>query len=163
MKSTKRTKKTLPTGTKGKIGRKKSAWSALSSLSSVSVLSSRAAAPVGAYPHARRVGNLIFLSGIGPREPGTDLIPKGIEAEIHSTFRNVKAVLEEAGATWDAIVDIQVFLTDMRRDFPVFNRIYAEYFKNNQPTRTTIEVGALPTPIHIEIKIIAAVGKAEKF
>ncbi len=114
---------------------------------------------MGAYPHARRIGNLLFLSGIGLREPRTNRIPRGIEAEIHSTFRNVKAVLEATGTTWEHIVDIQVFLTNMKKDFPVFNRIYAQYFKKNQPTRTTIEVGALPTPIHVEIKVIAAMGQ----
>ena len=110
------------------------------------------------------------MSGIGPRDPGTNRIPglkqdaKGkvksydIEAECHSMFRNVKAVLKAAGASWESIVDVQVFLTDMRKDFSVFNRVYAEYFKARQPTRTTIEVGALPTPIHVEIKVIAAVG-----
>ena len=121
------------------------------------IITRKAAKPVGAYPHARRVGNLLFLSGLGPREPGTGRIPKGIEAEIHSMFRNVKAVLEAAGTSWEHIVDIQVFLTNMKRDFPVLNRIYAIYFKKNRPTRTTVEVGALPTPIHVEVKVIATV------
>ena len=129
--------------------------------------SSRAPEPVGPYPHARRVGNLLFLSGVGPRErgtkaiPGVELGPDGnilsydIEVQCHSVFRNVKMILEDAGAQWSDIVDVTVFLTNMKADFATFNRIYAEYFRDNQPCRTTIEVGALPTPIAIEIKVIA--------
>jgi 2-aminomuconate deaminase len=125
--------------------------------------------PVGAYPHARRVGNLLFLSGIGPRERGTTKIPGveldadgnilsyNIEAQCHSVFKNVKAILEDAGSSWENIVDVTVFLTNMKRDFATFNRIYAEYFKNNQPARTTVEVSALPTPIAIELKVIATI------
>jgi len=129
--------------------------------------SSRAPEPVGSYPHARKVGNLLFLSGVGPRErgskkiPGVELGPNGevvsydIEAQCHSVFRNVKMILEDSGCGWSNIVDVTVFLTNMKRDFGQFNRIYAEYFKENQPCRTTIEVGALPTPIAIELKVIA--------
>lgn len=134
-----------------------------------SVTSSRAAEPVGAYPHARRVGNLLFLSGVGPRERGTGKIPGveldaagnvvsyDIEAQCHAMFRNVRAILEDAGSRWDKIVDVTVFLTDMKKDFPTFNRVYADYFKENQPCRTTIEVNALPTPIAVEVKVIATV------
>ena len=130
-------------------------------------MSSGAPEPLGLYPHARRVGNLLFLSGVGPRErgtkkiPGVDLDDKGniisydIEAQCHAVFKNVKAILEDAGSGWDRIVDVTVFLTNMKQDFPTFNRIYAEYFKENQPCRTTIEVKALPTPIAIELKAIA--------
>ncbi len=120
--------------------------------------SDRAPEPVGAYPHARRVGNLLFLSGVGPRRRGTAAIPEGIEAQCRACFDNVRAVLEDAGSSWDRIVDVTVFLTDMKGDFPVFNRIYAEYFAGESkpnPTRTTIEVGALPTPIAVELKVIA--------
>lgn len=133
------------------------------------IISSHAPEPVGPYPHARRTGNLLFLSGIGPRERGTKKIP-GVEvdengeivsydiaAQCHAVFRNVRYVLEEAGSGWDKIIDVTVFLTDMKKDFATFNRIYAEYFKNNQPSRTTIEVNRLPTPIAIELKVIAAV------
>jgi 2-aminomuconate deaminase len=132
-----------------------------------SINSPKAAAPVGAYPHARRVGQLLFLSGIGPREPGTNNIPGleldaageivayDIEAQVHSMFRNVRAVLEAAGARWDQLVDITVFLTDMKADFQRFNSVYATYFTENQPCRTTVEVGALPTPIAVEVKCIA--------
>lgn len=125
--------------------------------------------PVGAYPHARRVGNLLFLSGIGPRRPETDEIPglslskKGhfesfdFEAQCHSVFENVKTVLEASGAKWENLVDVTVFLVDMKRDFPVFNKVYAEYFNGDQrPCRTTMEVNCLPTPIAIELKCIAA-------
>lgn len=131
------------------------------------LMSDRAPEPVGPYPHARRVGNLLFLSGIGPRERGTKKIPGvnldsdgnitsyDIEAQCHSVFKNVKAILEDAGSGWDNIVDVTVFLTNMKQDFPVFNRIYAQYFTNNKPCRTTVEVNALPTPIAIEIKVIA--------
>ena len=134
---------------------------------SESVISHRAPEPVGAYPHAKRVGNLLFLSGIGPRERGTKNIPgvtqddKGnvvsydIAAQCHSVFKNVRAILEDAGARWEDMVDVTVFLTDMKADFPVFNRLYADYFTTNQPTRTTVEVTALPTPIAIELKVIA--------
>lgn len=133
------------------------------------IISSRAPEPVGLYPHARRVGNLLFLSGIGPREKGTNKIPgvklddKGniisydIEAQCHNVFRNIRYILEDAGSSWDKIVDVTVFLTNMKDDFPIFNRVYAEYFKDNQPCRTTVEVNRLPTPIAIELKVIAVV------
>jgi 2-aminomuconate deaminase len=134
------------------------------------VISSKAPEPVGPYPHARRAGNLLFLSGIGPREKGTKKIP-GVEldengnvilydiaAQCHSVFRNIKYILAEAGSGWDRIVDVTVFLTNMKDDFPIFNRVYAEYFKENQPCRTTVEVNRLPTPIAIELKVIATVG-----
>jgi len=135
------------------------------------ILSSRAAEPVGPYPHALRSGNLLFLSGLGPRERGASKIP-GVEldadggilsydigTQCHAVFRNLRLVLEEAGSDLGAIVDVMVFLTNMKRDFAVFNRIYAEYFSEHRPTRTTIEVGALPTPIAIELKVIAKVRR----
>ncbi len=131
--------------------------------------SQQAPEPVGAYPHARRVGNLLFLSGIGPRERGSPTIP-GVELDAsgqivhydivtqsHSVFRNVRSVLEEAGSSWEQLVDVTVFLTNMRRDFADFNRIYAQYFPDHQPCRTTVEVVALPTPIAIELKCIATI------
>lgn len=133
------------------------------------IQSSKAPEPVGLYPHARRVGNLLFLSGVGPRERGTKKIPGvelddagavisyDIEAQCHSVFRNVKAVLEEAGSSWSELVDVTVFLTNMKKDFPIYNRLWAEYFKDNQPCRTTLEINALPTPIAIELKCIAVV------
>ena len=132
--------------------------------------SSSAPRPVGSYPHARRVGNLIFLSGIGPRDPATDEVPGlkrspagnfvefDFEAQCHSVFQNVRRVLEDAGASWDDLVDVTVFLTDMQRDFHTYNRIYAMYFKDNQPCRTTVGINSLPTPIAIELKCIAVVG-----
>jgi 2-aminomuconate deaminase len=113
--------------------------------------------PVGLYPHARRVGNLLFLSGVGPREPGTNKIPQGIEAQCHSVFKNVRAILEEAGASWEQLVDVTVYLTDMKNDFPTYNKLWAEYFQNNPPCRTTLEINALPTPISIELKCIAVI------
>jgi 2-aminomuconate deaminase len=121
--------------------------------------STRAPEPVGAFPHAKRVGDLLFLSGIGPRTRGSKEIPHGIEAQCHAVFENVRVVLEDAGATWNDIVDVTVFLTDMKNDFPIYNRIYPDYFAGPgkpNPTRTTVEVGALPTPIAIELKVIAA-------
>jgi 2-aminomuconate deaminase len=133
-------------------------------------VSGRAPKPVGAYPHARRVGNLLFLSGIGPREPATDVIPGNeydaagdvvrydIAAQCRSVFRNVRAVLEDAGSSWDRIADVTVFLTNMRDDFATYNRLYAEHFADNRPTRTTVEVSRLPTLIAIELKVIATVG-----
>ena len=132
------------------------------------LMSERAPLPVGPYPHARRVGNLVFLSGVGPRKRGSKQIPGvtldengeiddyDIEAQCHSVFTNVRHVLEDSGLSWDQIVDVTVFLTNMKDDFATFNRIYGEYFTENKPTRTTIEVGALPTPIAIELKVIAA-------
>jgi 2-aminomuconate deaminase len=129
----------------------------------------KAPEPVGAYPHARRVGNLLFLSGVGPRERGTKKIPGvelddqgniisyDIETQCHSVFRNVRTILESSGASWQQLVDVTVFLTNMKADFPTFNRIYAEYFTDAQPCRTTVEVNALPTPIAIELKCIAVV------
>lgn len=134
--------------------------------------SSRAPEPVGAYPHAKRVGNLLFLSGVGPRRrgsrdiPGVNLSADGrvasydIEAQCRSCFENVRTILEDAGSGWGNIVDVLAFLTDMQRDFAVYNRVYAEYFAgpgNPNPTRTTIEIGSLPTPIAVEVKVIATI------
>lgn len=131
--------------------------------------SDRAPEPVGAYPHARRVGNLLFLSGVGPRERGTRVIPGvtldddgtvreyDIEAQTLSVFRNIRYIIEDAGSSWDQIVDVQVFLTNMKKDFPVFNRLYAEHFAGVHACRTTIEIGALPTPIAVELKVIATI------
>ena len=128
-----------------------------------------AAAPLGAYPHARRVGNLLFLSGIGSRNPKDNNIPGleldkdgnilkyNIEAECHSVFANVKAVLEASGSCWDRIIDVTVFLTNMKKDFPVYNKIYADYFTTVQACRTTVEVKSLPTLIAIELKVIATI------
>ena len=133
------------------------------------VNSSKAPEPVGLYPHARRVGNLLFLSGVGPRERGTKQIPGveldssgnivsyDIEMQCRSVFRNVRYILEEAGSGWDRIVDVTVFLTNMKADFPAYNRLYAEYFKDNQPCRTTVEISRLPTPIAIELKVMATI------
>jgi 2-aminomuconate deaminase len=130
----------------------------------------KAPKPMGLYPHARRVGNLLFLSGIGPRNPENDTIPGleldkhgqfksfDFEAQCHSVFRNVRTVLEESGSSWDKLVDVTVFLTDMKRDFHIYNRIYAEYFKENQPCRTTVSVNSLPSAIAIELKCIAEIG-----
>lgn len=129
--------------------------------------SQRAPEPVGLYPHARRVGNLLFLSGVGPRErgiakiPGVELNDDGeivsydIEAQCRSVFRNIRYILEDAGSSWDRIVDVTVFLTNMKDDFATYNRIYAEYFADNRPCRTTVEINSLPTPIAIELKVIA--------
>jgi 2-aminomuconate deaminase len=137
-----------------------------------SINSNKAPEPVGLYPHAKRAGNLLFLSGVGPRErgskkiPGVELDEKGnivsydIETQCRSVFQNVKWILEEAGSGWDKLIDVTVFLTNMKDDFPVYNRLWAEYFKSaggNQPCRTTIEIKSLPTPIAIELKCIAAV------
>lgn len=132
--------------------------------------SSDAPDPVGLYPHAKRVGNFLFLSGVGPRKKGADEIPgvqlddagnliaKDIEVQCHSVFSNVRAIVEAAGSSWNQIVDVTVFLTDMKADFATYNRVYAEYFAENQPCRTTVEVLSLPTPIAIELKCIATIG-----
>jgi len=131
--------------------------------------SPRAPEPVGLYPHARRVGNLLFLSGVGPRQRGSKDIPGvtqdengniasyDIEAQCRSVFQNVRYILEDAGSSWENIVDVTVFLTNIKDDFAVYNRVYAEYFKDNKPCRTTVEVNALPTPIVIELKVIATI------
>ncbi len=131
--------------------------------------SQNAPEPVGLYPHARKVGDLLFLSGVGPRErgkkeiPGVELDDNGnvlsydIEAQCHSVFSNVKAILEDSGTTWENLIDVTVFLTNMKDDFQTYNRIYAEYFRDNQPCRTTVEINCLPTPIAIELKCIAAI------
>jgi len=133
--------------------------------------SQKAPEPVGPYPHAKRVGDFLFLSGVGPREkgkkeiPGVSLSEAGeilsydIEVQCHSVFKNVKTILEESGAKWEDLVDVTVYLTHMKKDFPIFNKIYAEYFTQNKPCRTTLEVGALPTPIAIELKCIAYLKK----
>lgn len=131
--------------------------------------SSKAPEPVGLYPHARRVGNLLFLSGVGPRERGTKKIPGveldevgnitsyDIETQCRSVFQNVRYILEDAGSSWANLVDVTVYLTNMKDDFATYNRIYAEYFKDNQPCRTTVEINKLPTPIAIELKCIATI------
>ena len=138
-------------------------------MSIIKITSENYPEPVGSYPHARKVGNLLFLSGVGPRErgkkeiPGVTLDENGkiisydIEAQCHSVFSNVKAILEDSGSSWDQLVDVMVFLTNMKDDFKTYNRIYAEYFKDNQPCRTTVEINCLPTPIAIELKCIATI------
>jgi 2-aminomuconate deaminase len=134
-----------------------------------SISSDKAPEPVGLYPHARKVGNLLFLSGVGPRKKGSKEIPGvtlnalgeitsyDIEQQCHSVFQNVRYILEAAGSRWENLVDVTVYLTNMRNDFATYNKIYAEYFKDNQPCRTTVEINALPTPIAIELKCIATV------
>ena len=131
--------------------------------------SDRAPVAVGLYPHARKVGNFLFLSGVGPRErnnediPGVTLNTNGeivsydIETQCHSVFKNVRTILEDSGSSWDSLIDVTVFLTNMKDDFQTYNRIYAEYFIDNQPCRTTVEINCLPTPIAIELKCIAAI------
>ncbi len=126
-------------------------------MSTREIHSPRAPAPVGLYPHARRVGNLLFLSGIGPRRPGSNEVPASFEDQCRSCFANVRTVLEDAGALWEDLVDVTVFLTDLKRDFAIYNRLYAEHFAGARPCRTTVEVGALPTAIAIELKCIAEI------
>jgi 2-aminomuconate deaminase len=133
------------------------------------IFSDSAPEPVGLYPHARKVGNLLFLSGVGPRKKGSKEIPGvtldevgnivsyDIEKQCHSVFQNVRFILEASGSRWENLVDVTIFLTNMKADFQTFNKIYAEYFKDNQPCRTTVEVTALPTPIAIELKCVAVV------
>jgi 2-aminomuconate deaminase len=133
------------------------------------ISTNKAPQPVGLYPHARRVGNLLFLSGIGPRKPGTDEIPGlkldkngnflefDFEAQCRSVFDNVRIVLEESGSKWENLVDVTVFLVNMKRDFQTYNKLYAEYFKDAMPCRTTCEISSLPTPIAIELKCIATI------
>ncbi len=143
--------------------------------SNTNVESTRAPEPVGAFPHAKRVGNMLYLSGIGPRKRGSNVIPGvtlnadgsikayDIEKQCHAVFENVRLVLEDAGSKWENIVDVLVFLTNMKADFPAYNRLYAEYFAGPEgsgkpnPTRTTIEINCLPTPIAIELKVIATI------
>lgn len=123
------------------------------------ILTPAAPPPVGAYPHARRAGNLLFLSGIGPRSADGNAIPDDFAAQCHAVLANVRAVLESAGAGWSDLVDVTVYLTDIRRDFDTFNRIYGEYFSAAAgPCRTTVEVSRLPTPIAIELKCIAEIN-----
>jgi 2-aminomuconate deaminase len=133
------------------------------------VRTEQAPAPVGAYPHARRVGNLLFLSGVGSRTPGSNIIPGNvydgdgklvsydIEAQCRQVFANVRAVLEASGARWEDLVDVTVFLTDMAHDFPAYNKLYAEYFAGVDACRTTLGITALPTPIAIELKCVAVI------
>lgn len=135
----------------------------------IKIESGKAPEPVGLYPHARRVGNLLFLSGVGPRERGTKKIPGveldddgniisyDIETQCHSVFRNIKYILEDSGSSWNKIIDVTVFLTNMKDDFLIYNKIWADYFKENAPCRTTIEINKLPTPIAIELKVIATI------
>ena len=121
----------------------------------MAIRTDKAAKPVGAYVHAKEAGDLVFLSGVGPRHPETDEIPDGIEAQTHATFSNVMAILGAAGLNMSNVIDIMVFLTNMERDFKKFNSIYAQYLEGYQTTRTTVEVGALPTPIAVEFKVVA--------
>ncbi len=137
------------------------------------VSTEKAPKPVGLYPHARKVGNLLFLSGVGPRVAGSNstdsevpglsvdkngnFIEFNFEAQCRSVFDNVRIILEESGSGWDKLVDVTVFLVDMKRDFQTYNRIYAEYFSENMPCRTTVEINSLPTPIAIELKCIATI------
>ena len=135
----------------------------------MSINSNKAPEPVGLYPHAKRVGDLLFLSGVGPREKGTKVIPGvtlnedgtikkyDIAKQCHSVFQNVKYILEASGSSWDKIVDVTVFLTNMKDDFKIYNALWAEYFAENPPCRTTLEINCLPTPIGIELKVIATV------
>ncbi len=131
--------------------------------------SSKAPEPVGHYPHAKRVGNLLFLSGVGPREKGTKIIPGveldenrniisyDMEKQVRSVFNNIKNILEDSGSKWENIVDVTVFLTNMKDDFPIYNKLWAEYFAIDPPCRTTLEINCLPTPIAIELKVIATI------
>ena len=140
-------------------------------MSSKKINADTAPEPVGLYPHARKVGNLLFLSGVGPREKGTKVIPGveldengnilsyDIEKQCHSVFKNVRTIVEASGSSWDKIVDVTVFLTNMKDDFKTYNKIYAEYFADNQPCRTTVEIKSLPTPIGIELKCIATIDE----
>ena len=137
------------------------------------ISTNKAPKPVGLYPHARKVGNLLFLSGVGPRTAGsdaTDSVVPGLqldkngnfisfdfEAQCKSVFDNVRIILEESGSSWEQLVDVTVFLVNMKRDFQTYNRIYADYFKDNLPCRTTVEISSLPTPITIELKCIATI------
>jgi 2-aminomuconate deaminase len=135
--------------------------------------SERAPEPVGAYPHARQIGDMLFISGVGPRERGNKAIP-GVELDENgnivsyditeqtlSVFRNIRYVLEDAGSCWEDIVDVTVFLTNMKKDFPTFNALYKEHFTHVQACRTTIEINALPTPIAVELKVLAIVGSSQ--
>jgi len=138
-------------------------------MSSESLNSDKAPEPVGLYPHAKRVGNLLFLSGVGPREKGTKVIPGveldengsilsyDIETQCRSVFQNVRYILEASGSSWTNIVDVTVFLTNMKDDFPTYNRLWAEYFGGNPPCRTPLEINCLPTPIALEWKVIATI------
>ena len=137
------------------------------------ISTNKAPKPVGLYPHARKVGNLLFLSGVGPRTAGsdaTDSVVPGLEldkngnfisfdfeAQCKSVFDNVRIILEESGSSWEQLVDVTVFLVNMKRDFQTYNRIYADYFKDNLPCRTTVEISSLPTPIAIELKCISTI------
>lgn len=138
-------------------------------MTSKKIVSGTAPEPVGLYPHARKVGNLLFMSGIGPRQKGSKQIPGvtldgdgniesyDIETQCRSVFDNVRAVVEDSGSSWSQIVDVTVFLTNMKDDFKTYNKVYAEYFADNQPCRTTVEIKSLPTPIAIELKCVATV------
>ena len=138
-------------------------------MSSKKIESSKPPEPVGLYPHARQHGNFLFLSGVGPRERGTKKIPGveldeignitsyDIELQCRSVFNNVRTIVEESGSSWDNIIDVTVFLTNMKDDFKTYNKVYAEFFADNQPCRTTLEINCLPTPIAIELKVIATI------
>jgi len=139
-------------------------------MSNHAINADQAPKPVGLYPHARKVGNLLFLSGVGPRQANTNIIPGveldsngkivsyDIEAQCHSVFQNIKLILAASNASWNDLIDVTVFLTNMDDDFVIYNRIYAEYFSDNQPCRTTVEINKLPTPIAIELKCIASIS-----
>lgn len=132
------------------------------------VISKKAPEPVGSYPHARRVGSLLFLSGVGPRQrgskeiPGVELDSDGcivsydVEVQTRAVIENVRSVLQDSGLDLENLVDLQAFLTNMKADFPGYNKVYGEFFSvESGPARTTVEIGALPTPIAVEFKCIA--------
>ena len=160
-----------PSGTSGRIA-------GISAITTQNAIHSTSAAePVGTYAHARRAGGLLFLAGIGPRQRGSKTIPGvsldasgkvadyDVAAQMHSCFENVRMILEQSGSSWTRIIDVTVFLTDMQRDFPTVNSLWATYFSDpaTQPCRTTIEIKSLPqagnSPINFEVKIIATVGE----
>lgn len=122
------------------------------------IFSKRGPAPVGPYPHAHRAGELLFVSGIGPRDPLTNAIPEGIEAQTRSTIENIRGILEDAGCSLADVVDVTVFLTEIKRDFAGMNSVYAEYFGETRPSRTTVGVTGLPTAIDVELKVVARLG-----
>jgi 2-iminobutanoate/2-iminopropanoate deaminase len=120
------------------------------------IQSNLAPAPIGPYSQAVEVNGMVFVSGIIALVPGTDnLVMDSIEAETHQVMKNMSAILQEAGLTFDNIIKSSIFLMNMA-DFATVNTVYGSYFTANYPARETVQVAGLPKGVRVEISVIAA-------
>jgi 2-iminobutanoate/2-iminopropanoate deaminase len=120
------------------------------------IQSSKAPAPIGPYSQAVKAGNFLFVSGQIALDPNTGALVIGtIETETHQVMKNIEAVLDEAGMSFDNVIKTTIFLMDMN-DFANVNAVYGSYFKDNFPARETVQVSGLPKGVNVEISVIAA-------